>query len=86
MPLIDIVAVKKSYGDNEVLKGIDLDIKKGEVIALIGKSGSGKSTLLRCINGLEQINEGAITVDGQQLMNDELHLRNLRQKVGMTST
>ena len=83
MPLIDIVAVKKSYGDNEVLKGIDLDIKKGEVIALIGKSGSGKSTLLRCINGLEQINEGAITVDGQQLMNDELHLRNLRQKVGM---
>lgn len=83
MPLIDIDALHKSYGETEVLKGIDLHIKKGEVIALIGKSGSGKSTLLRCINGLEQINEGAISVDGQQLVNDEMHLRNLRQKVGM---
>ncbi|WP_226552483.1 amino acid ABC transporter ATP-binding protein [Celeribacter naphthalenivorans] len=83
MPLIDIDALHKSYGETEVLKGIDLHIKKGEVIALIGKSGSGKSTLLRCINGLEQINGGAISVDGQQLINDEMHLRNLRQKVGM---
>ncbi|WP_417263877.1 amino acid ABC transporter ATP-binding protein [Celeribacter sp.] len=83
MPLIDIDALHKSYGETEVLKGIDLHIKKGEVIALIGKSGSGKSTLLRCINGLEQINKGAVSVDGQQLVNDEMHLRNLRQKVGM---
>ncbi|MBT9382949.1 amino acid ABC transporter ATP-binding protein [Pseudooceanicola sp. CBS1P-1] len=83
MSLIAIDALRKSYGSNEVLKGIDLKIEKGEVIALIGKSGSGKSTLLRCINGLETINEGAITVGGQQLVNDELHLRNLRQKVGM---
>ncbi|MBW6417775.1 amino acid ABC transporter ATP-binding protein [Celeribacter sp. PS-C1] len=83
MPLIDIDALHKSYGETEVLKGIDLHIKKGEVIALIGKSGSGKSTLLRCINGLEEINKGAVSVDGQQLVNDEMHLRNLRQKVGM---
>ncbi|WP_341485867.1 amino acid ABC transporter ATP-binding protein [Thioclava sp. GXIMD4215] len=83
MSLIDIDALRKSYGTNEVLKGIDLHIEKGEVIALIGKSGSGKSTLLRCINGLETINEGAISVAGEQLLQDDLHLRALRQKVGM---
>lgn len=83
MALIDIDALKKSYGQTEVLKGIDLHIEKGEVIALIGKSGSGKSTLLRCINGLETINEGAIAVAGAQLVQDETHLRSLRQKVGM---
>ncbi|MGG2479137.1 ATP-binding cassette domain-containing protein, partial [Rhizobium sp. BR5] len=53
MSLIEITEVHKSYGDNEVLKGINLDVEPGEVIAIIGKSGSGKSTLLRCINGLE---------------------------------
>jgi polar amino acid transport system ATP-binding protein len=83
MSLIDIDALKKSYGETEVLKGIDLHVEKGEVIAIIGKSGSGKSTLLRCINGLETINDGAITVAGVQLIYDELHLRQLRQNVGM---
>lgn len=83
MPLIAIDNVKKSYGSNQVLKGIRLDVDPGEVIAIIGKSGSGKSTLLRCINGLESIDEGAISVAGAHLGKSELELRNLRLKVGM---
>ncbi len=83
MPLIAIDNVKKSYGSNQVLKGIRLDVDPGEVIAIIGKSGSGKSTLLRCINGLESIDEGAISVAGSHLGKSELELRNLRLKVGM---
>ena len=67
-PIVRITALRKSYGANEVLKGIDLDVKRGEVIAIIGKSGSGKSTLLRCINGLEVFQEGSLTVDGKQLL------------------
>lgn len=83
MSLIEITEVHKSFGDNEVLKGINLDVEPGEVIAIIGKSGSGKSTLLRCINGLETISAGSIQVAGAQLLDDELHLKALRLKVGM---
>lgn len=83
MSLIEITEVKKRFGDNEVLKGINIDVAPGEVIAIIGKSGSGKSTLLRCINGLESIDEGSISVAGAQLLPDELHLKALRLKVGM---
>ncbi|MFG1261393.1 amino acid ABC transporter ATP-binding protein [Xanthobacter aminoxidans] len=83
MSLITITEVRKSFGQNEVLKGINLDVAAGEVIAIIGKSGSGKSTLLRCINGLETINDGSITVAGAQLAPDEVHLRALRLRVGM---
>ncbi|SCX34869.1 amino acid ABC transporter ATP-binding protein [Agrobacterium rosae] len=83
MSLIEITEVRKSFGSNEVLKGINLDIAPGEVIAIIGKSGSGKSTLLRCINGLETISSGAISVAGAQFIDDELHLKALRLKVGM---
>ena len=75
MSLIAITEVRKRFGANEVLKGIDLDVEPGEVIAIIGKSGSGKSTLLRCINGLETIDEGSIMVAGAQLLPDELHLQ-----------
>jgi polar amino acid transport system ATP-binding protein len=83
MSLIEITEVKKRFGDNEVLKGINIDIEAGEVIAIIGKSGSGKSTLLRCINGLETIDDGSIQVAGAQLLPDDLHLKALRLKVGM---
>ncbi|MDF2621524.1 MAG: transporter related protein [Xanthobacteraceae bacterium] len=83
MSLIEITEVKKRFGDNEVLKGINIDVDPAEVIAIIGKSGSGKSTLLRCINGLETIDEGSISVAGAQLLPDELHLKALRLKVGM---
>ncbi|MCG5481189.1 amino acid ABC transporter ATP-binding protein [Sinorhizobium alkalisoli] len=83
MSLIEITDVRKSFGPNEVLKGINLDVEPGEVIAIIGRSGSGKSTLLRCINGLETISQGSITVAGAQLIDDEVHLKALRLKVGM---
>ena len=83
-PIVRITALRKSYGDNEVLKGIDLDVRRGEVIAIIGKSGSGKSTLLRCINGLEEFQEGSLTVDGKPLLHDSaMAMRALRQRVGM---
>lgn len=83
-PVVQITALHKSYGTNEVLKGIDLDVKPGEVIAIIGKSGSGKSTLLRCINGLETFQDGALTVDGKPLLHESaMAMRELRQHVGM---
>ncbi|NBZ99275.1 MAG: amino acid ABC transporter ATP-binding protein [Betaproteobacteria bacterium] len=83
-PLLAIQGLRKSFGDNEVLKGIDLQVTAGEVIAIIGKSGSGKSTLLRCINGLETFQAGTLTVDRQALLHHDAHaMRALRQKVGM---
>ncbi|MET3514699.1 MAG: amino acid ABC transporter ATP-binding protein [Gammaproteobacteria bacterium] len=83
-PIVRITALKKSYGSNQVLKGIDLEVARGEVIAIIGKSGSGKSTLLRCINGLEEFQEGALTVDAKPLLHDSaMAMRELRQRVGM---
>ena len=83
-PLVEITSLRKRFGAHEVLKGIDLAVEPGEVIAIIGKSGSGKSTLLRCVNGLESFDEGALTVDGQPLLHgDARAMRSLRQRVGM---
>ena len=82
--IVNIQGLRKRYGPNEVLKGIDLDVQRGEVIAIIGKSGSGKSTLLRCINGLEVFQSGTLTVDNKPLLHDNaLAMRALRQRVGM---
>ena len=84
LPLVDIAGLRKRYGDNEVLKGVDLQIARGEVVSIIGKSGSGKSTLLRCINGLENFQDGSLTVHGQALQADNAQaMRELRKNVGM---
>ena len=83
-PIVQIAGLYKSFGDNQVLKGIDLNIQSGEVIAIIGKSGSGKSTLLRCINGLESFDSGTLTVDQCPLLYQNAGaMRKLRQHVGM---
>ena len=80
---VDIRGLHKSYGDNEVLKGIDLEVKPGEVVCLIGPSGSGKSTLLRCVNLLEKPNAGVIHVGGFDATDLDVDLDKMRQKVGM---
>ena len=81
--VLKIDQLKKSFGELEVLKGIDLEIRKGEVVCIIGASGSGKSTLLRCINLLEEADSGSIWFDGQDLMDLSVNLNALRQKIGM---
>lgn len=83
MSLVELHAIHKSFGELEVLKGIDLTIDEGQVIALIGKSGSGKSTLLRTINGLEQIDSGVIMVGGNKISERDTDLLALRLQVGM---
>jgi len=75
--------VSKRFGDNEVLRHVNLDIDEHQVVCLIGASGSGKSTLLRCINLLERIDEGSIVVDGQTLTNGKVDVNALRRKIGI---
>lgn len=82
-PIVSLKGVHKSFGELEVLKGISLDVMKGEVICIIGPSGSGKSTLIRCINGLNEIQKGSITVEGQEVHDPHLDKLELRKKVGM---
>ena len=84
MALVHIKDLRKSYGPNEVLKGVSLEVKQGSVVAVIGKSGSGKSTMLRTINGLEIFQAGSIEVDGTHIAGfSKAALRELRLKVGM---
>ncbi len=82
-PIISIHNVRKAFGSLEVLKGVSMDIMKGEVVCIIGPSGSGKSTLIRCINALNDIQGGSITVEGQEVHDDNLDRLELRKKVGM---
>lgn len=74
-PIIKIEQLEKSFGDLHVLKGIDLEVNRGEVVCIIGASGSGKSTLLRCINLLEEADSGHIWFDGQDLMDLKVNLQ-----------
>ena len=83
MSLVKLDQVHKYYGDFHVLKGIDLNIKAGEVVSIIGKSGSVKSTLLRCINGLEEYQQGGISVDDKEVTSEDIQVRRLALSVGM---
>ncbi len=83
MAFIELSGIEKSYSNHQVLKGIDLDVEKHQVVTLIGASGSGKSTLLRCINALETIDSGTVSVDGDVVSGPGVDLDRLRRKVGM---
>lgn len=82
-PIIEIENVHKSFKQLEVLKGINLQVYPGEVVALIGSSGSGKSTLLRCLNGLETLSSGLISIDGTELNYSPRSIQQIRREVGM---
>ncbi|MGV1754651.1 amino acid ABC transporter ATP-binding protein [Agrobacterium sp. CG674] len=88
-PMIQLRQIRKSYGDHEVLKGIDMSVARGKIISIIGPSGSGKSTLLRSINMLEAISSGEIWLDGEQVNRPlkgrafENHINHIRQEMGM---
>ncbi|CAM3966491.1 amino acid ABC transporter ATP-binding protein [Alicyclobacillus pomorum] len=81
--MISVKDLRKSFGSNEVLKGISNEIKEREVVVVIGPSGSGKSTFLRCLNGLEKATSGTIVVAGMELTNPKTDITKLRQRVGM---
>ena len=81
--LIEVKGLKKNFGKLEVLKGVDLQVRRGEVVVIIGPSGSGKSTFLRSLNLLEKPNGGTITVEGQDIMADRHKTRELRERMGM---
>jgi polar amino acid transport system ATP-binding protein len=82
-PMVSIKDVHKSFGELEVLKGVSMDIMKGETICIIGPSGSGKSTLIRCVNALNDIQAGSITVEGLEVNDPDLNKLEQRKKVGM---
>jgi polar amino acid transport system ATP-binding protein len=80
---VKVENVSKSFGDNQVLSNVSLDVAPHDVVCLIGASGSGKSTLLRCINLLEKVDAGSITVDGQNITKEKLDVNQLRRQIGI---
>jgi len=80
---INVMNLKKSFGSNEVLKGIDLEVAEGEVVCIIGPSGSGKSTLLRCLNKLEEVTDGHVLIDGQDITEKTTDINKVREEIGM---
>ncbi|MFD8950209.1 amino acid ABC transporter ATP-binding protein [Streptomyces xanthophaeus] len=82
-PEIEIRGLHKSFGDNHVLRGIDLEIARGEVVCVIGPSGSGKSTLLRCVNLLEEPDEGRVFVGGTEVTDLDVDIDAVRRRIGM---
>lgn len=83
MSIIQVSHLSKSFGKNQVLKSIDLTVEEGEVVCIIGPSGSGKSTFLRCLNRLESINGGTITINGQDITSPETDINQAREHIGM---
>jgi polar amino acid transport system ATP-binding protein len=82
-PALLLENVRKSFGDNEVLKGIDLTVEPHEVVCLIGASGSGKSTLLRCVNLVEPIDAGRVVVDGEEITAEGVDANRIRRRIGI---
>lgn len=80
---IEIKGAVKTFGTVQALRGIDLDVEKGEVVLIIGPSGSGKSTLLRCVNRLERLDSGSIAIDGESVTEAQADIRHIREEVGM---
>jgi polar amino acid transport system ATP-binding protein len=83
VPALRIRQVHKRFGDNHVLRGIDLEVAAGEVVTIIGRSGSGKSTLLRCVNLLERVDAGSIWLGDEEITRDGVDVPRVRQRVGM---
>lgn len=81
--MITVKNLKKKFGNKIVLKGIDLNVKKGERLVIIGPSGCGKSTLLRCINGIEKLTSGKVIFEGQDINNKKVDINKIREKMGM---
>ncbi|MDO3394161.1 amino acid ABC transporter ATP-binding protein [Nocardioides sp. SOB44] len=82
-PLVEVAGLRKSYGDRVVLDDVDLRVEPGDVVCLIGSSGSGKSTLLRCLNLLEEIDDGVITFEGREISDPRVDPMQVRRRIGM---
>ncbi len=82
-PLLEIVGLRKSYGANEVLRGVNLRVRPGELVCVIGPSGSGKSSMLRCCNRLEEASGGQVIFDGRDITRSDVDINAVRQQIGM---